>query len=65
LADDFKQILKELNNQGFRVEDVGRRYKVYPPNPKAPMVTLPKTPSRGLGNIVATLRRSGFIWKGH
>jgi hypothetical protein len=65
VADDFKQILKELGRQGFRVEDVGRRFKVYPPDPTLPMVTLSKTPSRGLNNAIATLRRSGFKWKGH
>ncbi len=62
--DDFPKLLRELRKQGFRVEDVGRRYKVYPRNEALPMVTLPKTPSRGLANIVATLRRSGFQWKG-
>jgi hypothetical protein len=65
MAKEITQILAELEKQGFRVEDVGRRYKVYPPNPDLPMVTLAKTPSRGFGNVIATLRRSGFVWKGH
>ena len=59
---ELKEILDGLRDQGWRVEDVGRRYKAFPPQRQLPMVTIPKTPSgkRWRENLLGHLRRSGF-----
>ncbi len=59
---ELNEILDALRAQAWRVEDVGRRYKAFPPQRELPMVTIPKTPSGGRWreNLLAQLRRSGF-----
>lgn len=59
---ELREILDALVDQGWRVEDVGRRYKAFPPDKSLPMVTIAKTPSGGRwkANLLAQLRRSGF-----
>lgn len=62
VGEELKEILRALRDQGWRVDDVGRRYKAYPPDTHLPMVIIPKTPSgnRWKENLLAQLRRSGF-----
>ncbi len=63
---EIKELLAEAERQGWRVEkSPGGHWKLYAPNGRD-LVVLPSTPSssRTLANIVARMRRSGFIWKG-
>jgi predicted RNA binding protein YcfA (HicA-like mRNA interferase family) len=65
MADDIKKIRKALDQQGWRIEDrKGGHAMAYPPDQTKPAVVLPGTPGGGrwLQNLVAQLRRSGFIW---
>ena len=59
---DLKKLLKELDKQGFRVEERKKGYLAYPPDTQFPPVTIHRTPSdyRSWANQMATLRRYGF-----
>lgn len=63
---DIKRIRKALEAQGWRIEHrKGGHYMAYPPDKSLPPVLLPSTPSgpRWRQNLLAQLRRSGFVWK--
>lgn len=61
---DIKAIRKALTEQGWRIENKGGYDQAYPPDPTKRRVKLPKTPGEGraIPNLIAELRRSGFIW---
>lgn len=66
MAHDLKRIRKALIEQQWRIEP-GRRGNhdmAYPPDRTKPGVPLPGTPGgpRWQQNLIAQLRRSGFIW---
>jgi hypothetical protein len=65
MADDIKRIRKALIDQGWRIEErKGGHDMAYPPDRSKPGVAMPGTPGGGrwLQNLIAQLRRSGFIW---
>lgn len=64
MADDIKRIRKALIEQGWRIESKGGYDQAYPPDPSKPRVKLPSTPGGGrwMPNLIAQLRRSGFVW---
>lgn len=59
---EVRELVKELREQGWHVDESGRHIRAYPPDKSRPMVTLSKTPSdhRWKANTLAQLRRSGF-----
>jgi hypothetical protein len=64
-AKDFRNIVKEAERQGFRVEQLrSGHWRFVPPNPSKPMVHAAGTPSdrRAIDNLLGQLRRSGFVW---
>ena len=65
LRKDLKEILREAEGQGWRVEEGSKNHKLYSPDGEG-LVIVAKTPSdpRGLKNAVARMRRYGFQWKG-
>lgn len=65
MAHDLKKIRKALIEQGWRLDDrKGGHTMAYPPDRTKVAVLMPGTPSgdRWLPNLIAQLRRSGFIW---
>jgi hypothetical protein len=58
---DVAKILKKAEQQGWRVEDVGRRFKCYSPDGRT-LVTVSKTPSsqNAVRAIVNDLKKGGF-----
>lgn len=66
MAKDIDQIRKALIAQGWRIEKArGTGYdRAYPPDTSKPPARLPSTPGGGRWreNLIAQLRRSGFIW---
>lgn len=66
MATEIGQIRAALLAQGWRIAAGSKHDKAYPPETTKPMVILPKTPSGGRWkeNLIAQLRRSGFVWKG-
>lgn len=63
---DIKRIRKELEAQGWQIKDrKGGHAMAYPPDKSKQPVLLPSTPSgpRWRENLLAQLRRSGFVWK--
>lgn len=65
MASDIATIRKALLAQGWRLDDrKGGHTMAYPPDKTKPAVVLPGTPSgsRWRENLIAQLRRSGFIW---
>jgi hypothetical protein len=64
---DFRKVVKEAQRQGFHVEQTKKgHWRFTPPDPSKPIVIASGTPSdrREILNLIAQLRRSGFIWKG-
>lgn len=61
---ETRKIIREAKRQGWRVDEKGKHYKLFPPVGR--MVTMAKTPSdvRALQNMIALMRQSGFKWKG-
>jgi hypothetical protein len=61
---EIKELLAEAERQGWRVKE-GKHYQLLSPDGKG-IVTCPKTPSssRTIPNVVARMRRYGFVWKG-
>lgn len=59
---ELRKLIKELEMQGFRVEDKGTKIMIFPPDPSQPIVGTHKTPSdhRAWKNFMADLRRVGF-----
>jgi hypothetical protein len=63
---ELKEVLREAEKQGWKVAYSGKGHPMlYAPDGKN-IVTTGGTPSdhRALANLVARLRRHGFIWKG-
>jgi hypothetical protein len=62
---EITAIRRALIEQGWRIESKGKGYdRAVPPVKDLPAVSLPKTPGEGraIANLIAQLRRSGFIW---
>lgn len=67
MAKEINEIRKALIKQGWRIEAHKRGHDIaYPPDKSKKGVALPGTPTgaRWLPNLLAELRRSGFVWKG-
>lgn len=66
MARDIDLIRQALEDQGWRIEPgrKGRHAVAYPPDKDVAPVVLPSTPSgpRWRENLIAQLRRSGFVW---
>jgi len=63
--DEITAIRKALIAQGWRIEArKGGHDMAFPPDKTKSAVTLPSTPGggRAIPNLIAQLRRSGFIW---
>jgi predicted RNA binding protein YcfA (HicA-like mRNA interferase family) len=64
---EIKALRKEAEAQGWRVElRKGGHLAFYSPHGKG-IVFAPSTPSdrRSINNVIADLRKYGFVWKGH
>jgi hypothetical protein len=61
LIKDLRKLLEKAKNQGWRIEDRGRRYMAFSPD-GVTVVTVAKTPSnqKALEAITRDLRRGGF-----
>lgn len=61
LIKDLRKLLARAEEQGWRIEDVGRRYKCFSPDGTT-MVTVSKTPSsqNALHAIRRDLTKGGF-----
>lgn len=61
----LKGLLMELEGQGFRLKELKAGWMALPPDKTKPGVTIHKTPSdaRAWANMLAALRRSGYIPK--
>lgn len=61
---DFKKLLKEAERQGWRVEEGGKNYVLWPPDRTQSMVTVAKTASdvRALQNTIGRMKQRGFSW---
>lgn len=64
MARDIDQIKQALRDQGWDIRNKGGKDMAYPPNKAKQPVLLPTTPGGGRWkqNLIAQLRRSGFIW---
>lgn len=62
---EIKEMIKELEAQGWRVEKKTKHYQAFSPDGQG-IVTFSATPSdhRSAANTVSRLRRYGFKWKG-
>jgi hypothetical protein len=65
LRKEVKELLREAERQGWRVERRSRHYMLFAPDGKG-KVTIASTPStpRAITHSVARMRRYGFVWKG-
>ncbi|GEM_PF-431702 len=64
---NLRDVIKEAERQGFQVDRTKRGHLQFTPPDKAKdMVIASGTPSdkRAILNLIAQLRRSGFIWRG-
>jgi len=63
---EVRDLVKEAERQGWRVEFSRGHYKLYAPNGDPRPITVASTPSdhRWLVNTVSKMRRHGFVWKG-
>ncbi len=65
---EFKEVIAAAEKQGWRCDQSGKggKWKLYAPDGTG-IVHASATPSarRAVDNLVADLRRDGFIWKGH
>lgn len=63
---NFRDVVKEAERQGFVVTAKKKHIEFKPPDPRMDLVISSKTPSdhRAILNLIAQLRRSGFIWRG-
>lgn len=62
---DLRKIEQAAREQGWRVERTTKGHiRFVPPDATMPMVIASGTPSdqRSIKNLIAQLRRSGFIW---
>lgn len=59
---EIEAILEKLIVQGWRITRNGGHYKAFPPDKSKPMVTVQTTAGegRGMRNLIAVLRRSGY-----
>lgn len=64
MAKDIDTIVEALDEQGWRIIRKGGKRMAYPPDKTKPAVLLPDTPGGGRWrpNLIAQLRRSGFVW---
>lgn len=63
MGSDLKKVFSELEAQGWEIRPKKNGWMVVPPDESKPIVTIHRTPSdrRAWNNMMATLRRSGFI----
>lgn len=65
---DYQNVMREAEKQGFTPHKTGRGNKVMMLAPdgvgKVRCAATP-TDNRGLYNLIAELRKHGFVWKGH
>lgn len=61
---DFKKLLKEAERQGWRVEEGGKNYLLWPPDKSQSMVTVAKTASdvKAIHNTIGRMKQRGFKW---
>lgn len=62
-----KAIFKEARRQGWKVKRTGGGHvKLVPPDPSRPVIHTGSTPSdhRAERNLLAMMRRAGFVWQG-
>lgn len=61
---DFKKYLRAAGEQGWQVKETTKGMQLIPPDPAKEIVTVHRTPSdhRALANVLAEMRRQGFIW---
>lgn len=61
----LKSLFKKLKEQGWEINPSKKGWMVVPPDKSKPMVTIHGTPSdnRSWKNMIAQLKRSGFIWR--
>lgn len=59
---DIERILKRARHEGFRLEDRGSKWVVYPPDPglEAFVVHKPHKKSGSITKILTELKRRGF-----
>jgi hypothetical protein len=60
---ELKELLREAEAQGWRVQHGGKHVKAYAPDGRT-IVTLPSTPGGSLAPYIARMRRAGLRWKG-
>ncbi len=62
---EARELVREAERQGWRVEPIGDGYQLYAPDGET-IVTIHVTESdvRALRNTIARMRRVGFRWKG-
>ena len=61
---EILEVLKEAQDQGWRVVDSSKGWMLYPPDRSQGPVAVHGTPSdrRALSNMIAEMRRRGFRW---
>ena len=66
MAKDINRIREAPVAQGWEIKAGGKYDYAYPPDKSKRRVKLPSTPGGGrwMQNLIAELRRSGFIWEG-
>jgi predicted RNA binding protein YcfA (HicA-like mRNA interferase family) len=64
---DFRDVVKQAEIQGFVVSRTKKgHWQFVPPDSTQKIVTAGGTPSdrRAILNLIASLRRAGFLWRG-
>lgn len=63
MGNDLKVLLKKLESQGWEIRPTKKGQYAAPPDKSLPMVQIHNTArgSRSWKNMIATLKRSGFI----
>lgn len=64
MADDVEQYIRAAKRQRWQVQATKKGRKLIPLDPSAPIVLIHSTPSdqRVARNVLAEMKRSGFIW---
>lgn len=63
---DLKELLKEADEQGWRVKDKTKGYMLLAPDGITQvMVHKTASDSHALDNAVSEMRNAGFSWRGH
>jgi hypothetical protein len=64
MSKEFQRYLRAAKDQGWIQVPTRKGMQLVPPDPGRPIVQVHKTPSdhRALRNLLAEMRRSGFVW---